>query len=520
MPCDRCKSTLVSIGGRLLCPRCKGMEIVPKSEAARTLKALAHRAEGRLMARISRYDRNKALRAAFGKREMIARRFLFDLKPMDIRTILGCNAVLRALGAKRAGSGGRRADTERLHGLVQGLGSMLLRLEKAEELEAGTYSLLRIEKYSLNDLASGDPCGFPLYPNERHVSAFGARSDLGMITQSQAAQRAPPPPGGDIGAALGTKKRLTVEETVRDYYHHHAYMFADMFFGTTVRGKYGAPHRLGRVKIPPLRLKKFVSLFPYDMDSITMCGADRFEALARREFGDDYPDFERDFVMSGGRPLAFPLFMTIGGRVHVSHFFGEFYSYALLTVVHRAELDRETQRRSLKYESEVVPAYFRKEKFTYHANVHHMNTLEIDGIAVSTEVAYVIEAKYWNPRKFLGGAGRYGAYDDVVRGSIDGTRLDRATRECKRRGAALADKAKWVGKNRSLYGISPGTPVKRALVTNTHPTALKYGGCKIIHVVDPDALGAQDDAGWPTGGGAGAAAASGRGLHAAPPHGG
>lgn len=352
MPCGRCRNILVAIGGSLSCPPCEGIEIVPPGEAARTLSDLARRTGRKLVARMRRYGGGEVLRAAFRKREMIARGFLLDLEPMDIRTVLGCNAVLGRLGSG-AESGGRRADPGRLLGLVQRLGSMLLRLEKVEELKAGTYSLLRAEKYSPDGLASGDPCGFPLYPNERHVSAFAARSGLGMITQSQAARRGAPQ-DGDVHAALGTRKRLTVGETVKDYYHH-AYTLADVFFGTPVRKKYGAPPKWNRLTIAPLRLKKFASSFGYDRGRITVCSAGRFEALARKEFGGRYPDFERDFVMSGGRPGAFPLFMRIGSRVHVSQFFGEFYSCALLTVMHKADFDRETERRSREYESEVVP---------------------------------------------------------------------------------------------------------------------------------------------------------------------
>ena len=487
------------------------MEVVPSADAAKTLKALARRAGRKLVARMGRYGRYEVLRAVFRKREMIAREFLLDLEPMDIRTILGCNAVLKILGAG-AEPGGRRADLARLSCLVQRLGSMLHRLEKVEELTAGTYNLLRVEKYSLNGLASEYPGGFPLYPNEKYVNAFAAHSDLGMITQSQAARKRPPT-GSGIRTALGTKKRLTVEETVRDYYHL-AYTLADVFFGTPVRKKYGTPRALDQVRITPLRLKKFVSSFRYDRNRVTVCSADRFEALARREFGDRYPDFERDFVMSGGRPGAFPLFMRIGGRVHVSQFFGEFYSCALLTAMHRADLDRETERRSRAYESEVVPACFKSWGYEYYANQGVKNTIQIDGIAVSPRDAYVVEAKYWNPRKFLGSAGRCASYDDMVRGSIEGTRLDRVTGKWKRRGVALADKVEWVEKNRDRYDIPPGAPIKGALVINTYTTAREYKGCKIIRVVDPDALGAQDDVGWPTGGGTGMAAA------ALPPHGG
>ena len=514
MPCSRCQSPAIPIGGRLACPRCEGIELVPAADAARTLKALARRARRTLVASMGRYGRREVLRAVFKKREMVARALPFDLRPMDVRTILGCTAALKMLGSEEIGPGGRSADPALLLGLAQGLGSMLLRLEKIPDLEAGTYNLLRREKYSLSDFMSDDSGAFPLYPNERHVSAFGARSDLGMITQSQAAWWAPPPPppGGGIRAALGTKKLLTVEETVGAYYHL-AYMLADVFFGTPVRRKYGAPPGWDRLTIKPLELKKFVSSFGYDKGSITVRDAGRFEALARSAFGDKHPDFERHFVMSGGCPGAFPLFMRIGGRVHVSQFFGELYSCALLTVMHRAEFDRETQRRSRKYESEVVPAYFRSRGYAYHADQGVKNTLQIDGIAVSPRDAYVVEAKYWNPRKFLGGVGRYGAHDDTVRGSIEGSRYDRDTKTWKKRGVALADKAEWVEKNRGRYGICPGTPVKQALVTNTHPVAREYKGCEIIHVQDPDAPGAQDNVGWPAGGGVGIAPV-------APPHGG
>ena len=494
MPCNRCQCLEISIGGRLACPRCEGMEIVPAPDAARMLKALARRAGRKLMARMGRYAVNDVLRAVFKKREMIARGFLLDLEPMDIRTVLGCNAVLGILGA-RAEPGGRRADPARLSCLVQRLGSMLHRLEKVEDLAAGTYNLIRVEKYSLDGLASEDPYGFPLYPNEKHASTFATRSDLGMITQSQAAQRKPPP-GIGVRDAFGTKKRLTVEETVQDYYHL-AYTFADVFFGTPVRRKYGTPQALGQASIMPLRLKKFVSSFGYDRNSVTVCGAGRFEALARRAFGDKYHNFERDFVMSGARPGAFPLFMRISGRVHVSQFFGEFYSCALLTVMHKVDFDRETERRSRAYESEVVPACFKSCGHAYYANQGVKNTLQIDGIAVSPRAAYVVEAKYWNPRKFLGSAGRYASFDDMVRGSIEGTRLDRATGKCKKRGVALADKVEWVEKNRGRYAIPPGTPIKGVLAINAYTTAREHKGCKIIRVADPDALGAQDDAGWP-----------------------
>ena len=495
MPCGRCDSLLISIKGRLACPRCERVRLVRQDAAAKTLGALARRAERELVYRMSEYDRNSILEAVFKKREQIARKSRFDRKLMDARTVLGCSAAIKKLAATKSGFGNRPADPALLLHLSQKLGNLLFRLEKVLDLEARTYNLLYMKKYSLSSLVSADPDDFPLYPNERHVQAFVARADLGMMTLSQAKQWAPPPDGGSR-TALGPTKMLTVEDAVRDYYDR-SYALADAFFGTPVRKKYGAPPRLDQLKIPLFYLQKFASLLPYDEEGIAVCCADRFGALAREVFGGECQIFEDSLVMSGGNTGAFPLFLKIGDKVHASESFGKFYMCALLNVVHKSEFDQETQRRGEKYESEVVPAHFMKKGFTYYANVCVKNKFEIDGIAVSSGAAYVIEAKYWNPRKFLGGAGRYGAHDDMVRGSIEGTRLDRATGKWERRGAALADKAEWVEKNRACYGIPAGTPVKRALVTNTHPVAREYKGCEIIRVEYVDAPGAQGATGGP-----------------------
>lgn len=494
MQCASCDSPKISIRGRLACLHCERMRLVPKNDAVRRLGNLARRAEKKLTHRMSRYARDDILTEAFKKREQIAREYLFNCKPMDMRMLLGCSAAIKKFGLAKMALGCRRADPARILDYIQKLGNMLHRLEKVPDLEAGTYNLIHMKKYSLNALVSADSGDFPLYPNEKHVQAFVARSGLGMITQSQAERRAAGPSGGVSPAAFGTKKLFTVEETIRAQYYH-AYMFADMFFGTPVRKKYGAPPDLDRITILPFKLKKFVSQFPCDVDAITVCGAGRFEALASKAFGGACRSFERDFVMSSDNTGAFPLFLKIGDRVYISQFFAEFYSSALLTAVHRNELGRETMRRSRLYESEVVPAYFKKNGYKYHADQGVRNTLQIDGIAVLPNAAYVVEAKYWNPRKFLGGAGRYRAYDDMIRGSIDGTHFERSSKKWERDGRPLAAKAEWVENNRGRYDIPDGTAVKCMLVTNVHPTAREYNGCVIIYVGDPDALDAQDDAG-------------------------
>lgn len=491
-----------------MCPRCERVRVVPPGDAARTLEALARRAEEEIVGKMSAYARDDALKAAFQHRERIARESHFDCGLMDVRTALGCSAAIKELVTAKTELGGRPADPARLLGLVQMLGSMLLRLEKTSDLEAGTHNLLYMKKYDLNSLASADPDAFPLYPNERHVQAFVARSDLGIMTQSQAEQRAAAQPG-QRRAAPGARTPLTVEEAVRDYYEH-SYMLADAFFGGPVRKKYGAPPDLDQVKIPLYQLQQFMFHLPYDEGGIAVCEAGRFGELVRKVFGADCQNFERSFVASGESPGAFPLFLKIGGKVHASQLFGIFYLGALFTVVHKNEFDQETRHRSRLYESRVVPAYFEERGFIYHANQkvkkipagkETSKGFEIDGIAVSPRVVYVVEAKCWNPRKFLGSAGRHSAYDDMIRGSIEGTHFERKAKKLECDGHSLASKAKWVENNRGQYDIADGTPVKCMLVTNTHPIAREYKGCEIIRVEYADVPDMQRAAGRLAGGG-------------------
>ena len=484
------------------------MRLVPPGDAARTLKDLARRAEKKLVGKMFAYARDDILTTLFKKREQIARESGLDRRLMDVRAVLGCSAAIKKIATAKAGFGGRPADSDRLSSLAQMLGNMLLRLEKASDLEAGTYNLLHMDEYRLKDLVSADPDAFPLHPNERHVLPFIARSDLGIMTQSQAEQHVAAPGGGGR-AAPGAGTMLTVEDAARDYYLM-SYALADAFFGGPVRKKYGAPPDLDRVKIPLHDLQEFASLLSYDREGIAVCNADRFGGLARKVFGAARQSFERDFVMSAEMPGAFPLFLKIGGKVYASQYFGIYYLCAMFNVVHRGEFDLETRRRGRLYESRVVPAHFRKRGFAYRANLKVKNTypdrrveknFEIDGIAVSPGAAYVIEAKYWNPRKFLGSAGRYSAYDDLIRGSIEGIRHERDRKKWKDEGTALAVKAEWVEENRERFGIPASTAVRRALVTNTYPTAREYKGCEIIRVEYPDVVNAQDDADGPAGGG-------------------
>ena len=69
MPCNRCDSLLISIKGRLACPRCERVRLVRQDVAAKTLGALARRVERGLVDRMSEYDKNGILEAVFKERE-------------------------------------------------------------------------------------------------------------------------------------------------------------------------------------------------------------------------------------------------------------------------------------------------------------------------------------------------------------------------------------------------------------------------------------------------------------------
>ena len=483
MPCQRCGSVLLFIEGIPSCPDCERIGLVPLRDSLAIMETILAERKNNLMGAIARYDRNHVLQIAFAIREHLAREFTLAYTPLNIAGIVACTAIIKeVLGCRRA-FGDERGNAGRVVGMIGEFGAILGTRDYLHYLRAGTYNMIRMARYDPSSLGSLSLRDFPLYPNERHYPVSEAFAAHGILTGNAAAQRVGEMSKDWKSVELGSKKIASVGATISTFYHTSSMLFVALNTNRERQACFALP-KGGSSRIPPLKLKKFIAAIPAFGEGPTCCRSPRFERRARAEFGACYGEFVRNFVASHSNPCAFPLFLEAGGEVFTSHFFGELHCYALLPVLHKREFDKETERRSRRFERTVVPRHFEQLGFEYTRNVRVKGVCEIDGIAVSSDRAYVIEAKCWSSKALLGGPYYAQNLGLKVRGAIEGRQRELNTGQIKRRGVPLPDKVDWVRRNRAKYGIKDGAPIEGVLVVNTAPPIREHMGCKVVFVND------------------------------------
>lgn len=484
MPCPRCGSILVLIEGCPSCPSCERIRLVPLRDSLAILESILNERKKDLMDAIAGYDRSWVMQVAFALREHLAREFTLAYKPLNIAGMIACTAIIKEMLGYRRAFGTKRGDARLVAEMIRDFGAVLGTRDYLPYLRAGTYNMIHMARYDLANLSHLRLRDFLLYPNERHRPVSEAFTMHGILTGSAAAQKVGEMRRDWKPVKLGSKKIGSVVSTISTFYTTCSMLHVAFNVNRERQEYFALPDGAAGTHIMPLELKKFIASIPAFGTELTCYDASYFEYLTRDRFATRCKNFARNFVASLDNPGAFPMFLKMGGKVFTSHFFGELYCYALLPVLHKKEFDRETERRSLRYERTVVPEHFEKLGFEYTPNVRVKGMHEIDGIAVSGSRACVIEAKYWSSKALLGGPDYVQNLTLKVKGAIEGRQYERNARRVKRKGVPLPRKVGWVSRNRAQFGIADGAAVKGVLVTNTAPPMREYMGCRIVFVND------------------------------------
>ena len=398
---------------------------------------------------------------------------------LDLQALIGATAITRMILQRPRPPAGRPAGVDEAVRLIRSFAALLAAHDGLRSLRAGTYSMILTagcDPCSLRSLRASD---FSLCPNEGHAPVAGAFARHGIVTEAEAARRAAEMRATEP-ARLGSKRLVSLEQAIAVFYDAGARLSAALAANRARRDIFSLPRGAGA--LPPfLDLKRFTGDIPAFHDGVTSCRASRFERAARGRFGARYGAFARSLVAGRGNPGAFPLYLKVGDEVLVSHFFADLFFYALLPILHRKEFDLETARRGRAYER-AVQAHFERRGFKYTPNVKVKGLHEIDGIAVSEEIAYIVEAKCWSPKPLIGDPAYLANLAQKMRGAIDGVQHERSAGKTKRRGVPLPRKVEWAGRHRDLCGIGAGAEVRGLLAVNTDPPLQEYNGCEIVLV--------------------------------------
>ena len=478
MPCPECESRLVFIEGYLTCPSCEHIGLVPQHDAVRIMQSILDEGKQNLMSAIAVYDPDHIIETAFVLREQTVRNFTLHYAALDLEMLIGSTAMIKMLLQAPRPAAGRQASTGEAVRLIESYATLLSAEDNLYNLRAGTHSMIHTTRYRLDSLGGLRPADFPLCPNEAYTPIMSAFRKHGIMTEAEAVEKVREMQKLKR-VELGSKKVTTLEQTISVFYPT-SNMLRVAFAANRMREEiFSLPDGRG-APATFFKLKKFIAGIPAFDGGVTWCHARSFERVAKSWFGGRYAAFARNFVAGRDNPGAFPLFLLIGDKVFISHFFGELYCYALLPVLHKKAFDRESMDRGRSYER-VVQAHFEGRGFRYIPNVK--NGFEIDGIAVSDSIVYVIEAKCWSSRLTGNPAHSY-RLAQKMRGAIDGVQHERAAQKTKRAGVPLPRKVNWVRKNRARFGIGKNVDISGLLVVNTPPFAPDHNGCRIEFLDD------------------------------------
>lgn len=483
MPCAGCGSVLVIVKDSPTCPSCEHIGLVPQSDSVRILQSILDERRRNLMREAAAYDPDSILERAFALREPVVRDFILHHTVLGLEALIGGTAIIRALLQDPRPPAGRPASDDQAARLITSFATLLRAYDGLDNLRAGTYNMIHMGKYDLNNLRGLRASDFPLYPNEKHAPIMDTFARHGIMAEATAARKIKEMHNVET-VKLGSKRLTSPEQAISIFYHASARLSVALAAYRMRREVFSLPQ--GAAALPAfLELKQFIGDIPAFHNGVTWCHASHFERVARCRFGERYAAFARNLVAGRDNPGAFPLCLKIRDEVFISHFFSDLYFYTLLPMLHKREFDLEATRRGHAYER-TVRAHFERRGFRYVPNAKEKGVLEIDGIAVSEEIAYVIEAKCWSPRLLIGDPEYLANLAQRMRGAIDGVQHERRARKTKRRGVPLPRKVEWVRGRRKQFGIGEGVEVRGLLAVNTVPPIQEYNGCEIMLVDDSE----------------------------------
>jgi len=280
----------------------------------------------------------------------------------------------------------------------------------------------------------------------------------------------------------GSMKSNNASETVTRFFETISMWYTGLFSNKLYRSAFGLS-RMKEITIKPFPLKLFATSYEVKADEATRTTYADFSQQSEKYFGKDSNQLIEHFVLSEGHPEANPLFLRLENSVLISPHFAEFFSYVLHAMLDRDIFDTEVEKRSRLFESNIVKEEFEKKGFRYLPNQGVKNKMQIDGIAISDSIVYVMEVKGWKAKDLIQDSHTREILEEEIRNAIDGLGFPRNTGNTRKK-VSLPQKVEWVKNQRKKFGILPQADIVGMLVINREPVISEYEGCIIRYVDD------------------------------------
>lgn len=432
---------------------------------------------------ISKYDRIKLLEKLFWQREQEVRKFYSEYSVIRFDNLAVYSLSIKKL-FQNLQSTDKDISEESFERMIGACKTLLKYEEYAEGLEADNHIMLKLKSYNKNNLAGISPDDFLICETEHLMKVRKILAKYNILPEKEALAKMQFWAKDLTPVTPGSNRSKNSQETITRFYEFISNLSTAFFKNQVYLHAFGIS-TTRHIEIDPFVLQRFVTAQQPNKNETTRIPFRKFLRLAKETFGEKSEQFVKTFVLSEDNIDACPLYMKMKGWIFCSQHFSELFTYPLYAISHQSLFNAETEKRSKMFESQIVKKNFEQRGFRYLANHIVKGKMEIDGIAISPSIVYVIEVKGWKSTILVETVESRTYAERDIRNAIDGLHITHKTGQIKKK-VPLPQKVQWVAEHRKALGISEEADVQGMLVINREPAIVEYKGCIVQYLDDFD----------------------------------
>ena len=480
MPCDTCDSLLIYYNDRTVCHCWTDVLIIPYDDSIKIIQYQIEKSK-RIFENIIRpYIKNELIKGVFWAREMQIRRFSEAYSAIETDKLVSSSHLLRRLVIMNNFYEKKHINMETIQTMIS-MYIKIIDLEDAKiKLEAKNFNMISTIAYDMNRLENIQPKSVGIFANENYNRLKKTFAKHGIFSEEQASTKIQEGKKNIRSVEAGSNRITSITQIIEKFYDFISSLYVSFFRNRVYQEAFSFP--MQSIQINPIDIRRFYGKYPM-VENPTEIDFQSFKDDLMQVINDKFEEVGVNFILSEDNKDAFPLFVKLGDAVIISQAFGELYCYFLHAIVHKREFDRETEKRSKIYEQKIVKKHFENLGFRYYNNFSIKGKMEIDGIAISEDAAYVIEVKGWGSRKLLEEKTSEELLKREIKSAIIGIKHNFTTGKITTK-RSIKEKVQWVSENKGSFRIKQEITVAGLLVINEQPVITKYLNCEIINVAD------------------------------------
>jgi hypothetical protein len=487
MPCERCGSTLILIDSYWQCPKCLQVNLCNENDAHRISINRIKLMNDIFTQYFQKFSKKRLITHIVWAREKFARNFFDDYQGFEIPKFLTLNLLIKRLMrmSEQSYKNEIEANDKLVDEIIRLFSEFIMIYNSHVLLRNGFFSMIYKTQYVYENLSAQQLLSnFTLVPNESYKPLLLTFENNNILNKSQSETKIKKykEEFEEIIASKinEPKKEYSPKEFIEFFYPTINQFYCSLLINSLFARVFDFKNT-GFTLLSPQQLMDFVNRFQMVNDYQTVTKREDFLKALGHYCQYTNQDLEKYFIFDESNQQIFPLFVGTDDYIFISHRTSFLIHIFLMAFFHRELFDRETEKRSKELEKNETKKEFEKIGFRYIPNIIWKNHLEIDGLAIKNDIAYVIECKEWGIRPLYEHCNIQFELERDLKGIVDGNKYSTIDGIPKiEPKVSLPTKIEYVRKNQHKWALSNSTILKGLVVMRDYPPITSYKDVKII----------------------------------------